>query len=162
LDADLKTTLRTLAKFHGTKSGFEIQGSQNATDRLKGLPSWVDAQAALVARSNANEYALVDPEVYAGVVYGNVRVRLPIDDWSDTDSDYHFAIFKSYGAFDPRNPLAWRIDPMYGRGAYVRFRDVYPLANAVVVQRFGIGVMNRVGAALYNVKASGNYAAPTI
>lgn len=119
---------------------------------------FVSAGSALVRTGTGDAEALVDPNTYIGVLYGNIRVRQPVLDFT-TD---HAAMFKTFGPLNVRNPLAWRWDPVKGRAAYVRTRSLYPLADATVLQWLGLGVNNRVAAELLYIAASGAYAAPTI
>jgi hypothetical protein len=139
---------------------FDLIGSQTTVDAIVALgsPDFVPAGSALVRVGTGTAEALVDPLRYIGVYAGDIRVWMAVTDFT---SD-HAAIFKSFGALNPRNPLAWRYDERIGRNAYVRSRDLFPLANAFVKQKFGIGVSNRVAAALIKFASSGNYAMPTI
>jgi hypothetical protein len=126
----------------------------NATNPADGF---VSAGSALVrAGSGANE-ATVDATVYLGVLFGDIRVHMQLDDFASAN----IAIFKSYGALSPQNALAWRYDDLKGREAVLRYRDLFPLANAVLKQDFGIGVNDRTAAVLISVAASGNYTPPT-
>jgi hypothetical protein len=99
---------------------------------------------------------------YIGVIstaYGSVRVRasarIPTGYW---------AVFKSYGLLDPRNPLAVRFNPMRGFGLrLVADRvDRYPLAGAIGEMAFGVGVRDRVSAVLVKNDSSGSYTSPVI
>lgn len=118
---------------------------------------FVSAGSALVRQGTGASEAIVDSTMYLGVLFGDVRVHMEIDDFS---SD-HAALYKSYGALSPQNPLAWRYDEVKGRNAALRYRDLYPLANAVLKQDFGIGVNDRTAAVLFRVGADGNYTPPT-
>jgi hypothetical protein len=118
---------------------------------------FVSAGSALVRPGIGDAAAAVDPTVYLGVLFGDVRIHMTIDDWSDPV----IAMFKSYGALDPRNPLAWRYDELRGRNAVLRYRSLYPLDNAVLKQDFGIGVNDRTAAVLIDTGAA-PYTAPTI
>lgn len=105
---------------------------------------FVSAGSELVRPGALNAEAQVDATIYLGVLYGDIRVHRAVTDYSTP----HIAIFKSYGALDPRNPLAWRYDEQRGRGATLRYRSLYPLDQAVIRQDFGIGVNDRTGAVL--------------
>ena len=95
--------------------------------------------------------------MYLGVLFGDIRVRMAIEDTSDPV----LALFKTYGPLDPRNPLAWRYDEVKGRGAIVRYRSLYPLDQATAKQDYGIGVNSRTAAVLVENGAA-PYSAPAI
>lgn len=118
---------------------------------------FVSAGSALIRAGTGTAEAQVDAAMYLGVLFGDVRVHMAIDDYSDPVT----AIYKSYGALDPRNPLAWRYDELKGRNAVLRYRALYPLDQAVVKQDFGVGVNDRTAAVLIENGAA-PYSAPTI
>lgn len=138
---------------------FDLVGSAAAIALVTAdVARFVSAGSPLVRRAASNSEALVDPNEYLGVWDNDVRVRLPIDDFTELN----LAMYKSFGVRNPRNPLAWRYDPDKGRGAYLRYRSFFPLDQAIVLQRFGIGVNNRTAAALAFFAASGAYTPPVI
>lgn len=154
--AAIDTGLSYLQKWF--QGPFDMIGSQTATDAVSQLAKFVPVGSPLVRPAQGTAEALLDPDVYVGVYAGQIRVRKPRTEWTDDT----ISIFKTFGNFNPQNPLAWRYDPIVGRNAFVRSRALFPLDQAVVLQRFGIGVNNRVGA--YNIKfaGSGSYAAPAL
>lgn len=104
---------------------------------------------------------LVD-QSYIGVIgtaYGTVRVRasarIPTGYWS---------VFKSFGALDPRNPIAVRFNPKRGFGLRLTVNNVdrYPLAGAIGELAFGAGVRDRVACVVVYNQTSGDYVTPTI
>ena len=120
---------------------------------------WVETGSTLVRPAPNQAEALVDPQVYLGVLDGNLRVRRPLNWFS---GDYGL-VFVSFGAGDPRNALAWRYDNLYGRDAFIRSREMYPLAQAIMIQKYGFGVANRVAAAPIQIDpAAGVYTPPVI
>lgn len=145
--------------FHGMES-FDLVGSASAIALVAALPKFVKAGDVLVRPAQGTAEALVDPTIHLGVLNGNIRVRLPE---AQLTGDA-VGIYKSYGIDNQQNPLAWRYSDIWGADAWVEDRELYPLANALVKQNFGIGVNTRVGAALIAIAASGSYAAnaPTI
>jgi hypothetical protein len=160
LAANIKS-LRDRLKRWGIPAPYDMIPTTAAFDLIVAdTANFVAAGSPLIRQgANATE-AQVDATLYAGVYAGDIRVRFPV---LELGASTHLAIVKTYGAFDARNPLAWRYDPLVGRDAYVRSRELYPLANAQVMQKYGIGVANRVGAGLLEVAASGTtYANPTI
>lgn len=99
---------------------------------------------------------------YVGVVdtkYGEVRMRatgrIPTTYW---------ALYKSFGALDPRNPLVVRVDPIYQENAFLKtavVQMVDPLAEAIVYVEFGVGVADRTSAVVA-INGAGGYSDPTI
>jgi hypothetical protein len=157
--AQVETFRSYLTYFHGPGPLDLVTSSAGITE-VTAMAGFVEAGSTLVRPAVGSTEALVDANQYIGVLNGQIRVR-----HADPQiSGNVLAIFKTYGNEDARNPLAWRYSSIWGRNAYVKERDLYPLANAVTRQHFGIGVNNRVGAALIAVAASGTYAAnaPTI
>ena len=159
LDAQIKTYQQNLNFFHGS-GPLDLLTSSAGLALVTALPGFVAAGSALVRAAVGSTEAMVDANEYVGVLNGNIRVRHADAQISGTG----IAIFKSYGANDVRNPLAWRFSPIWGDGAIVNDRDLFPLANAEISQYYGVGVNNRAGAALIAVAASGTYAAnaPTV
>lgn len=99
---------------------------------------------------------------YVGVVdtkYGEVRVRA-----SGRVPTTYWALYKSYGPLDARNPLVVRVDPTYQENAFLKtaaMQMVDPLAEAIVYVEFGVGVANRIGAVVA-INGAGGYSDPTI
>lgn len=157
LYAGIQTMLGKLRRFH--PAPYDLLGSGNAIDAITSLPEFVPVAEQDVTPAAGEAVARLDPDVYLGTLPGRIRVRAPMDALGDGS---HFAIAKSYGAFNVRNPLAWTYDPKWGRDAYVRAKDDYPLAESVVLQRFGVGVGDRVGATIAQIAEAGVYTPPAI
>lgn len=160
--ANLATTIATylerLEQWHTPP--FDLVASANMLGEITGLAGFVDAGSALVRQGIGTAEALVDPTVYVGVLNGKIRVRHA---HQGLGTGKHAAIFKTYGAFDARNPLKWRYDELRGRDVFVRSRSSFPLADAVSLQWLGIGVGDRAGAVLLFVDtAPSEYEDPTI
>lgn len=156
LAATLKAARDRLRKWH--PAPFDLIAPATQIAAISALPDFVSAGSELVRVGNGTPEALVDASTYAGVYDKDIRVRMAIDDFSSEN----IAIFKTYGNFDARNPLAWRYDELRGRNMYVRYRSFFPLDQANLLQDYGIGVGNRTGAVLIHVAASGSYVPPTI
>lgn len=137
---------------------FDLIGSQTAIDAVAALGDFVSAGSELIRVGSGTAEAQVDADIYIGVYDKNIRVRKPV---TEISGDYA-AVVKTRGAFAPENPLIWRYDEMRGRNAYIRYRSLYPLDQAMLLQKFGINVNNRTAAALIRFAASGAYSAPTI
>ncbi|MGB3330438.1 MAG: hypothetical protein WBA46_15865 [Thermomicrobiales bacterium] len=153
------SAVKWLQFFHGM-GPFDLIGSASAIDLIMALPKFTKAGDLLVRAGSGTAEAVVDATKYVGVLNGNIRVRLPEAQLSGDG----VAIYKSYGNDNLENPLAWRYSDIWGPNAWVEDRELYPLANALVKQNFGVGVNHRAGAALIAVAASGTYAAaaPTV
>lgn len=162
LDAAMLAARDKLFK-QGHPAPYDLIAPQSVIDTIAASNFFVPTGSPLIRSAPADAEALVDPTLYVGVFGNLVRVRVAVDDWSDSA----LAIFKTYGNLDPRNALAIRFPntagvPGNGRAAYVRSRALYPLANAEVVSRWGVGVASRVAAVLISIAPSGPYTPPTI
>ena len=155
--AVIKSAKQRLLKWH--KPPFDLIAPQAQIDAIVALgpPAFYRANQQFVQLGANSDIATVDPNVYVGILDENIRVRMPITDFSSPN----IAIFKTYGNLSDSNPLVWKYDEKKGRAAYVRSRSMFPLADATVLQSFGINVNNRVGAALITIGAAGAYVPPT-
>jgi hypothetical protein len=155
--ATVKAQRDRLRKWH--QPPFDFIGSDARVAALMADTAFVSAGSALIRVGVSTNEALVDADVYVGVFDKDIRVRRSLMDFT-TDQ---WALYKSYGALSPRNPLVWRFDDLRGQNAYVRARDQhFPLAEAVAMWKFGIGVNDRTAAALGYAAASGNYTPPAL
>lgn len=159
-ESKIEAMIARLALWHTPP--FDLVGSAAAITAVKALTNFVSAGSALIRQGVGISEAMVDAATYAGVYQSaggyDVRVRVPL---LETTSN-NLAIFKSYGALAPNNPLVWRYDPLLGRNAVLRYRSLYPLDQAVVKQDFGIGVNDRTAAALLYFGAGATvYTVPT-
>jgi hypothetical protein len=156
--AVIKSARDRLRRWH--EPPFDLIGSATSIDALValGTPDFVGAGSNLIRPADSTAEALVDAATYVGVFANDVRVWRSVLDFTDD----HYALFKTYGQFNQRNPLVMRFDPLKTRDAYVRTRAFFPLAESVALWDYGINVNNRVGAALIRIAASGSYAEPTI
>jgi hypothetical protein len=159
--ATIKLARNRLRKWH--KGPFDLIAPAAQISAITAISAtnpadgFVSAGSPLVRQGSGANEATVDATVYLGVLFGDIRVHMELDDFSSAN----IGLFKSYGALSPQNPLAWRYDPLKGRGATLRYRDLYPLANAVLKQDLGVGVNDRTAAVLISVAANGNYTPPT-
>lgn len=157
LDSTLKDMVKRLQKWF-PNAIFDMMGSDAFIDLVDDLSDFVEAGSTIVRPAQGDAEALVDPSLYVGVYHKVVRVMRPINETSDQVA----AIFVSNGQLAEGNPLVWRYDEEKGRAAYLRWRDFFPLANSTVIQDFGIGVNNRVAAALiYADSGASAYTVPT-
>lgn len=159
-ESTVASAVSRLAEWHDPP--FDMLAPGTLVSLVKGFDSFTDAGSALVRRGTTESEAEVDATMYVGVIStddGDVRVHRDFKRTSDPNA----SIFKTYGNLDPRNPLAWRYDEQKGRGAYLRSRSLFPLANAQVLQDYGVGVNDRTAAVLIRA-ASGatTYQDPSI
>ena len=153
-------TFQTYLNYFYGPGALELLTSSAGITEVTAMTGFVEAGSAFVRPASGTAEAMVDANQYLGVLNGNILVR-----HADPQITGNvLALYKSGGANSPTNPLAWRYSDIWGPDAWVEDRELYPLANAVVNQNFGIGANNRTAAALIAVAASGTYAAnaPTI
>jgi hypothetical protein len=155
--ATVKAQRDRLKRWH--PGPFDFIGSEARVAALVAdTTAFVSAGSALIRVGDGVSEALVDADRYIGVYDKDIRVHIGILDFA-TD---HWSVFKTYGPLSPRNALTWRYDPLRGIDAYVRSRELFPLAEAVSIQKFGVGVNDRTAATLGYAAASGVYTAPTL
>jgi hypothetical protein len=125
------------------------------------VTGWVPKASELIRYGMTADLASLGDEFVGAIdtAYGVVRVRA-----TSRIPTLYWAVYKSFGALDQRNPLQVRYDPKFGVGAVLLPSDMgireYPFENAILYARFGVGVANRVGAVAY--KVAGSYTIPTI
>jgi hypothetical protein len=156
LDAEIKRVTTELKKWN--TGPFEAIGGQAMIDLVSALPGFVKTGSDLVKAGSGTAEAQLDPKLYVGVLNGEIKVQVPLTE----TNDLNLSIFKTFGNFDARNPLALRYDPLTGRNMVAHYRALYPLDMAVLLQKWGFGVNSRVGAANIFVAGAGNYTDPTI
>lgn len=76
----------------------------------------------------------------------------------------YFAVVASYGAGSPSNPIGLRqhTNPAYQGLRLIPGYGPYPLQDSFFARGIGLGTRHRGGACVVQVKASGEYDAPTI
>lgn len=154
--ATVKAQRNRLKKWHSPP--YDFIGSAAQVALLVADAVFVSAGSALIRVGVGTSEALVDANTYIGVFDNDIRVHMAVVDFTSAN----WAVFKTYGALNSRNPLVWRYDQLRGPNAYVRSRELFPLAEAVAMQKFGVNVSDRTAAALGFAAASGVYTAPTI
>lgn len=138
---------------------FDLIASQVEIDAIAALADFRWAESPLILRAQGVEAANVAAEDYVGVYDKNIRVRHALNEFGTSPN---IVLFQTFGDFDARNPLAWRWDEAFGRGAVIRSRSLYPLDQAVIRQRFGVGTSNRTAAVNIRIDAAGSYVSPSI
>ncbi len=154
--AVVKSARNRLQKW--ARGPFDIIGSQVSIDALVALADFIPAGSPLIRMGATSNEALVDPIQFLGVYDKNIRVWMPLTDFTEDV----YAIFKTYGTLAANNPLVWRYDTLRGPDAYVRSRELFPLALSEAKWRYGVNVQNRVAAALITIAASGAYTPPVL
>lgn len=160
--ANLGVTLKAMRDQHRKwfKTGnFEFVGSVAMIAAIVALGEgggFTRAERAYIREANNVAVAQVDPNRYVGVFDNDIFVRRPILDFTDLNGH----LFQPLGPLNPRNPLVHRFDKKTGKGAYVRSRGQWPLAQSTVLQELGVNVNNRVGVELLRIDAGGVYSPP--
>lgn len=163
--ANLETAIATLWE-HGANGPFDLlvsQADMAAWSNVSNVTGWVKRADGLIKYGSQTDLADVSDQYIAVIetsTYGPVRVRatarIPTAYW---------AVYKSYGALDSRNPLRVMGSKTWGLGAALLAGDhirVYPLENALLRLEFYQGIGDRVSAAVVENDTSGSYATPTI
>lgn len=126
------------------------------------VTGFVPRNMGLVAYGTTTATAQVDDR-YQGVI---TTRRGPVRLWSSARiPTKYWTLYKSYGRNDSRNPLAMRVDPLFGTAPKLIVENVsrFPLAGAIVQIKYGIGVgEDRTSAMAVFNDAGGTYVAPTI
>jgi hypothetical protein len=150
---------------HGFDAPFDLlvaQADIGSWTDVTSVTGYVKPASGLVRYGATTDLAMVGDGVL-GVIetdYGPVRVRA-----SARVPTAYYAVYKSFGPGDPRNPLVVRYDPQFGAGAILLRGDhirEFPLENAIIFHAFGAGIANRVGAWLCYNTTPGSYTDPTI
>lgn len=162
--ANLELAIKHLWE-HGHDAPYDLLAS------LTDLGSWTNTTNVtgyvprpdpLIRYGNQADLANVDAGIVGAIEtdYGAVRVRtnarIPTAYWG---------VYKSYGNLDQRNPLKVYASPTYGLACVLLSGDhirEFPLENALMFFEYGVGVGDRIGAALVYNYGSGSYTDPTI
>lgn len=162
-----QTNLTTAVKHlweHGYDQPFELlvaQADVASWENTSNVSGYKPRGDTLITYGQDVTLAQVDDR-YLGVVqtiYGTCRImasaRIPTNYW---------AVYKTFGPLDPRNPLRVRFDDFLGFGLRLVSErvELYPLAGAIPRFSFGVGVSDRTAAVLVENDSTGTYATPTI
>lgn len=164
--ANLETAVANLWE-HGHDAPFtllislaDVSSWSNTTN----VTGWIKRASGSIRYGNNSDLAQVGDRYIAAIetsAYGEIQVmasaRIPTTYW---------AIYKSYGPLDARNPLVIRSSKDFGIGAVLMSGrqfpiKQFPLEGAMLFAEFGVGVKDRVGAAVY-INSGGGYSDPTI
>ncbi|MFH0938253.1 MAG: hypothetical protein V1899_03095 [Planctomycetota bacterium] len=152
---------------HGYDAPFTLliaQADTGSWSNTTNVTGWVKRGATLIRYGTQTDIAAVDSQFIGAIetsVYGEVQVianaRIPTAFWG---------VYKSYGAGDARNPLKIRQSADYGLGAVLMSGrqfpiKQFPLEGAMLFLEFGVGVADRVGAAVYK-NTAGAWSEPSI
>jgi hypothetical protein len=162
--ANLETALLSLWE-HGFDAPYDMLISYvdiGAWSTVANVTGWVNLVSPGITVGSATAVASLTDSTYIGAIttkYGAVDVRA-----SGRVPTGYWAVYKSFGNQDSRNPLVIRESPDYGTGAVLLAGDhvrQFPLENAILFTEFGVGVQDRVGAVVVKNDA-GSYTDPTI
>jgi len=164
--ANLETAVLNLWE-HGHDGPYDLLISQSDisswTDTTN-VTGYIPTPDPLIRYGAQTDLAAVAGPDWIGVVetdYGACRIRanarIPTKYW---------ALYKSFGRLDQRNPLRVRYNERRGIGALLLAGDhirEYPLENAIMWMEFGVGVgEDRTAAVLSYNDGGGTYSDPTI
>ncbi len=165
--ANLETQIAHLWE-HGHDAPFDLliaQADVSSWSNTTNVTGWIKRTDPLIRYGTQTDIANIADDYIAVIetsAYGPVRVRasarIPTNYW---------AVYKSYGALDQRNPLVVRQSMDYGVGGVLlpgREYNItqYPLEGAIIFSEFGVGVADRVGAAVCYNHDDNAYVIPTI
>jgi hypothetical protein len=172
------TLLNSLAETveeHGHEAPFTAIVSRTDVASYQALTKFVEFVAPVVAmidrgaESSGNQmFARGMPMVTGGVFgyfqsdYGLIELRS-----SNRIATGYAWLGKSYGVNDPRNPLAVRVHPTDGFGAYMvpetTLNREYPVQRLTIEMEHGVGVgRDRTNGAVGYLVVGGSYTNPTI
>ncbi len=163
--ANLETAVAHLWE-HGWDGPYELiisRADLAAWQNTTNVTGFKPKGSELIQYGGLTDLAIVDGEIYEGVVqtkYGTVMIyansRIPTGYW---------AVTKSFGRLDPRNPLKVRYDEMKSFGVRLVVDNVtrYPFNAAIGQFEFGVGTgESRISAVLVDNDSDGTYESPTI
>jgi hypothetical protein len=161
-DANLNLDAKHLAE-HGHPGPYWLFVSETDRATYTALANYVPPNSQGIQLGATQDVALV-PEMFMGAIktdYGSLYIkpmnRIPTG---------YYAIVKSYGNNNPRNPLRWWFNSKFGAGVYPltgkQFRQ-YPIEGLMLYAEYGFGGnTDRTGAAMTEIGSGGTYTAPTI
>ncbi len=161
ITASLVNTAVGHLREHGHKPPFLIIASETDVSTWTGLtifkaPEWpgIVYRNETRAQPEAAQLGIGYVETDYGIAVVWTTARVP--------SGY-FAVVKGYGALDQRNPLRFVYDPAIGFGWHIRpgLWANAPEYLAVLANKFGIGVADRVGGVCVDAN-NATYTTPTI
>ncbi len=152
---------------HGHDAPYDLliaQADIASWSNTTNVTGWIKRKDDLILYGSSTDLSAAGSDYIATIetsAYGSVRVRA-----SARIPTTYWAIYKSYGSMDSRNPLIVRTSPQYGAGAVLLSGRQYPitqfpLEGAILFTEWGVGVADRIGAAVYE-NTAGSWADPTI
>lgn len=163
--ANLLTAIENLWE-HGHDAPYELLISKSdisSWTNTTNVTGYVPRANSLIRYGSTQDLAQV-ADTYLGAIetsYGPVQMRM-----SARIPTAYWALYKSYGNEDQRNPLKIRVTAKYGVGAVLLAGDhirKYPLENAILYSEFGVGIgEDRTSAVLVENSGDGTYTTPTI
>lgn len=157
LQGALDGAIANMERFH--RGRLEILPTEDMADRITGWNNvdddFVPAQELLIRPAIDVSQALVSAEQYLGVYKGKYPVLKPEPQVTGLNAAI---VPTAPGA----KPLAWRYKESYGRNARAEDRNLYPLTELIIMQDYGVGVLDRTGLALVSGGAGSDYINPSI
>ncbi len=173
--ADVLDSLADSVAEHGHEPPFTAIVARADFPTYRGLANYVDFVAPVIqmvdkggATSGASFFATGQPAIANGVAgyyqapAGLVEIRA-----TGRVPTGYAAIYKSYGQNDPRNPLAVRVHPNQGFGAFIVSEAAdnrqYPIQKVTIEMEFGVSVgVDRTNGAVGYLSTAGSWSNPTI
>ena len=163
--ANLETEVAHLWE-HGFDAPYDLlvaQADLGSWSNTTNVTGWIKRADGLIRYGVQTELANVDTS-YLGVIetstYGPVRLRA-----SARIPTKYFAVYKSFGSGDSRNPIRIAPSPNFGLGAVLLAGDhirQFPLESAILFLEFFLGIQDRSQIALCLNETSSVYSDPTI
>lgn len=158
--ANIRTALdgaiAAMERWH--RGRLEIMPTEDMADRIATWTTdedFVPAQEWLIRSAVDRPEALVNSDTYLGVYKFKYPVLKPEAQLTGINAAIVPAALS-------RKPLAWRYNENWGREVRSEDRSLFPLTELIIMQDYGIGVLDRVGMALVSAGAGANYINPGV
>lgn len=157
LKGALDNAIAAMERFH--RGRLEILPTEDMADRITSWTNadddFVPATEILIRPAVDVSEALVSADTYLGVYKRKYPVLRPEPQVQGINA-----------AISPTDstskPIAWRYKESYGRNARAEDRNLYPLTELIIMQDYGVGVLDRTGLALVSGGAGSDYINPSI
>lgn len=156
LQGALDGAIAAMERFH--RGRLEILPTEDMADRITTWTTddeFVPATQLLIRPAIDVSEALVSADTYLGVYKGKYPVLKPEPQVTGLNA--------AVAPTSPGSkPIAWRYKESYGRSARAEDRSLFPLTELIILQDYGIGVLDRTGLALVSGGTGTDYINPSI
>lgn len=157
LQGALDGAIANMERFH--RGRLEILPTEDMADRITTWNNvdddFVPAQEILIRPAVDVSEALVSADTYLGVYKRKYPVLKPEPQVQGLNAAIAPAAISS-------KPIALRYKESYGREARAEDRNLYPLTELIIMQDYGVGVLDRTGMALVSGGTGTDYINPTV